>query len=486
MENQNKKCEPTGTFFNWLKIQKPTGTFFNGLKNERKNKMSKVVKFITLGCKVNQYETNAMAQKFLEKGYQIIEEETPENEEIKPDICIINTCTVTNMSDRKSRQMLRRMKEKNPNTIVVAVGCYAQVAKEELAKISEIDLVLGNNEKVEIVRHVEEYINNHIDNVELEDVMYSKEFSDFGNVTYTEKTRAVIKIQDGCDRFCSYCIIPYARGRVRSRKPESIVSEITQIASNGIKEVVITGIHIASYGKDFSMSKDPELQNYKLIDLLEEINSINGIQRIRLGSIEPLLITEEFVERLKKLEKICHHFHLSLQSGCDETLKRMNRRYTTEQFKEIVRLLRNAYDDVNLTTDVIVGFPGETDEEFSKTYKFLEEIKFYKMHIFKYSPRKGTKAAVMPNQISGDIKEERSRKLIELSDKNEIEYNESYIGKNVEVLFEEEKDGIFKGHTQNYIMVYCELNKNLENQVISVQCEKAEQEHILGNSIVQQ
>lgn len=448
--------------------------------------MSKVVKFITLGCKVNQYETNAMAQKFLEKGYQIIEEETPENEEIKPDICIINTCTVTNMSDRKSRQMLRRMKEKNPNTIVVAVGCYAQVAKEELAKISEIDLVLGNNEKVEIVRHIEEYINNHIDNVELEDVMYSKEFSDFGNVTYTEKTRAVIKIQDGCDRFCSYCIIPYARGRVRSRKPESIVSEITQIASNGIKEVVITGIHIASYGKDFSMSKDPELQNYKLIDLLEEINSINGIQRIRLGSIEPLLITEEFVERLKKLEKICHHFHLSLQSGCDETLKRMNRRYTTEQFKEIVRLLRNAYDDVNLTTDVIVGFPGETDEEFSKTYKFLEEIKFYKMHIFKYSPRKGTKAAVMPNQISGDIKEERSRKLIELSDKNEIEYNESYIGKNVEVLFEEEKDGIFKGHTQNYIMVYCELNKNLENQVISVRCEKAEQEHILGNSIVQQ
>lgn len=486
MENQNKKCEPTGTFFNWLKIQKPTGTFFNGLKNERKNKMSKVVKFITLGCKVNQYETNAMAQKFLEKGYQIIEEETPENEEIKPDICIINTCTVTNMSDRKSRQMLRRMKEKNPNTIVVAVGCYAQVAKEELAKISEIDLVLGNNEKVKIVRHIEEYINNHIDNVELEDVMYSKEFSDFGNVTYTEKTRAVIKIQDGCDRFCSYCIIPYARGRVRSRKPESIVSEITQIASNGIKEVVITGIHIASYGKDFSMSKDPELQNYKLIDLLEEINSINGIQRIRLGSIEPLLITEEFVERLKKLEKICHHFHLSLQSGCDETLKRMNRRYTTEQFKEIVRLLRNAYDDVNLTTDVIVGFPGETDEEFSKTYKFLEEIKFYKMHIFKYSPRKGTKAAVMPNQISGDIKEERSRKLIELSDKNEIEYNESYIGKNVEVLFEEEKDGIFKGHTQNYIMVYCELNKNLENQVISVRCEKAEQEHILGNFIVQQ
>lgn len=442
--------------------------------------MSKVVRFVTLGCKVNQYETNAMAQKFLEKGYQIIEEITPENEDIKPDICIINTCTVTNMSDRKSRQMLRRMKEKNPSTIVVAVGCYAQVAKKELAKIPEIDLVLGNNEKVEIVKYVEEYINNHINNVELDDVMYSKEFSDFGDVTYTEKTRAVIKIQDGCDRFCSYCIIPYARGRVRSRKPENIISEITQIASKGIKEVVITGIHIASYGKDFAMSKDSKLTSYRLIDLLEEINEIQGIQRIRLGSIEPLLITVEFVERLKRLEKICHHFHLSLQSGCDETLKRMNRRYTTEQFKEIVRLLRGAYSDVNLTTDIIVGFPGETDEEFNKTYQFLKEIKFYKMHIFKYSPRKGTKAAVMPNQINGDIKEERSKKLIELSDRNEIEYNKSYIGKNVEVLFEEEKDRMYKGHTQNYIMVYCQSKEKLDNKIIDVVCEKAEKEHIIA------
>ena len=442
--------------------------------------MSKVVRFVTLGCKVNQYETNAMAQKFLEKGYKIIEEITPENEHINPDICIINTCTVTNMSDRKSRQMLRRMKEKNPSTIVVAVGCYAQVAKNELAKIPEIDLVLGNNEKIEIVKYVEEYINNHINNVELDDVMYSKEFSDFGDVTYTEKTRAVIKIQDGCDRFCSYCIIPYARGRVRSRKPESIISEITQIASKGIKEVVITGIHIASYGKDFTMSKDNKLTNYRLIDLLEEINEIQGIQRIRLGSIEPLLITVEFVERLKKLEKICHHFHLSLQSGCDETLKRMNRRYTTEQFKKIVRLLRGAYSDVNLTTDIIVGFPGETDEEFNKTYQFLKEIKFYKMHIFKYSPRKGTKAAVMPNQINGDIKEERSKKLIELSDRNEIEYNKSYNGKNVEVLFEEEKDGMYKGHTQNYIMVYCQSKEKLDNKIIDVVCEKAEKEHIIA------
>ena len=432
--------------------------------------MKKVVKFITLGCKVNQYETNAMAQKFLEKGYKIIEEA----EEIEPDICIINTCTVTNMSDRKSRQMLRRMKEKNKNTILVAVGCYAQVAKKELNEIPEIDIVLGNNEKVNIVEYVEEYIKENINEVEIEDVMQSKEFSEFGNITFSEKTRAVIKIQDGCDRFCSYCIIPYARGRVRSRKKESIISEISQIAEKGIKEVVITGIHIASYGKDFK-------EEYKLIDLLEEINKIDGIERIRLGSIEPLLITEEFVERLKKLEKICHHFHLSLQSGCDETLKRMNRRYTTDQFRNIVNILRNAYEDVNLTTDIIVGFPGETEEEFSKTYKFLEEIKFYKMHIFKYSPRKGTKAAVMENQIQGNIKEERSKKLIELSNKNEFEYNSEYVGQEVEVLFEEEKSGIYMGHTQNYIMVYCKSKKNLDNKIVNVKCKEVLEEHIIAD-----
>ena len=435
--------------------------------------MQRVVKFITLGCKVNQYETNAMAQKFLEKGYKVIEEEKEQNEE-KPDICIINTCTVTNMSDRKSRQMLRREKENNKNVIVVAVGCYAQVAKNELNKISEIDLVLGNNEKVDIVKYVEDYINENENNIEIEDVMQSRLFSDFGDITFTEKTRAVVKIQDGCDRFCSYCIIPYARGRVRSRKPESIISEITKIAEKDIKEVVITGIHIASYGKDFK-------EEYKLIDLLEEINKIDGIERIRLGSIEPLLITDEFVERLKKLDKICHHFHLSLQSGCDETLKRMNRRYTTEQFKEIVKRLRNTYSDVNLTTDIIVGFPGETEEEFEKTYKFLDEIKFYKMHIFKYSQRKGTKAAVMQNQIPGDIKELRSRRLIELSNKNEFEINQKYIGKKVEVLFEEEKEGVFKGHTANYILVYCkDENENLSNKIQKVECIQNLDDHILA------
>ena len=454
--------------------------------------MNKIAYFITLGCKVNQYETNAMAQKFIEKGYKVIEEELPKDSNIKPDICIINTCTVTNMSDRKSRQMMRRVKEINPNAIVIAVGCYVQVAKNDIEKIPEIDLVLGNNEKTEIVKYVEDYINKNTNQIELEDVSKSKNFADFGDVTYTEKTRAVIKIQDGCDRFCTYCIIPYARGRVRSRKPDSVISEVKHIASKGIKEVVITGIHIASYGKDFADNEDESLKNYRLIDLLEEINKIDGIKRIRLGSIEPLLITEEFVYRLEKLEKICHHFHLSLQSGCDATLKRMNRRYTTEQFKHIVNLLRNIYSDVNLTTDIIVGFPGETEQEFEQTYQFLKEIKFYKMHIFKYSQRIGTVAATMPNQIDGKVKEERSKRLIELSNKNELEYNKTYVGKTVEVLFEEEKDGMNRGHTQNYMVVCSPIDKkatdginkeNLDNKILNVLCQEANQEYIAGKIV---
>ena len=434
----------------------------------------KTVAFITLGCKVNQYETNAMTQQFIEKGYEVVDHTK------EADIYIVNTCTVTNMSDRKSRQMLRRVKELNKKAIVVACGCYAQVAKEELEKIEEINLVLGNNEKKDIVEHIEKYIKSKntekqtIPEVQTEDVMNQKEFVEFGDITFTEKTRAVIKIQDGCDRFCSYCIIPYARGRVRSRKPEHILSEIQKIAKEGIKEVVITGIHIASYGKDFK-------QEYRLIDLLEEMNGIEGIERIRLGSIEPLLITEEFVSRLEKLSKICHQFHLSLQSGCDETLKRMNRRYTTEQFQEITKLLRNAFEDAILTTDIIVGFPGESEEEFEKTYEFLKEIKFYKMHVFKYSPRKGTKAAVMPNQIDGNKKEERSKRLIELSNKNEKAYNQQYIGKEVEVLFEEEKDGVWQGHTKNYILAHYKTEENMENKMIKLQCQGAEQEYIIVN-----
>ena len=416
----------------------------------------KRVSFYTLGCKVNQYETNAMIQKFKEAGYEIVNV----NEDIS-DICIVNTCTVTNMSDRKSRQILRKVKEKNNDAIIIATGCYAQIAKKDLENMPELDIVIGNDEKIDIIKYLEQYEKKHKKVLEIHDINSQNEYIDMGIITYTEKTRAVIKVQDGCNQFCTYCIIPYARGRVRSRKPESIIEEIKQISKKGIKEVVITGIHIASYGKDFE-------NEYKLIDLLEKINSIQGINRIRLGSLEPTIISEDFVKRLVKLEKICHHFHLSLQSGCDETLKRMNRKYTTTQFKEIVERLREYYDDVNLTTDIIVGFPGETEEEFLNTYNFLKEIKFYKMHIFPYSPRKGTVAAKMKDQIDSNIKEIRSKKLINLSNQNQEEYNKVVLGKNVEVLFEEKEGEYYKGHTQNYIVVKYKTNEELENKIKNV------------------
>ncbi len=400
-----------------------------------------------------------MAEQFINNKYEIVDFEE------EADIYIINTCTVTNMSDRKSRQMIRRAKQKNPNSILAVTGCYAQVAAEELEKIKDIDLIVGNTEKKDILNIIENYMkeksagtNNKIN---LTDINKQKEFADFGTTTYTEKVRAVIKVQDGCNNFCSYCIIPYAKGRVRSRKLENIIEEINEIAKNGIQEVVITGIHIASYGIDF------EDKNIRLIDLLEEINKIEGIKRIRLGSLEPNLITDEFVERLKKVNKICHHFHLSLQSGCTETLKRMNRKYTAEDFEKVVKRLRKAFEDVALTTDIIVGFPGETEEEFKITYEYLKKINFYKMHVFKYSQRKGTRAAVMPNQIDGNIKEERSHKLIELSEKNEKDFLKKYINKDVEVLFEQKDNGFFKGHTNNYLVVKCK-GENLENRLVNV------------------
>ena len=416
--------------------------------------MEKTVAFYTLGCKVNQYETNAMEQQFIKNGYKVVDHHN------FADIYVVNTCTVTNIAERKSRQMLRRVKDINKDAILVVCGCYAQVAKEELEKIPEIDIILGINEKNNIVEIVEDYIKKQVSKEEIvSDVSNQNEFLDFGDVTYTEKNRAVVKVQDGCNMFCTYCIIPYARGRIRSRKIENVVSEITKIAKLGIKEVVITGIHVASYGKDFE-------ENIGLIDLLEAINKIDGIERIRLSSIEPNIIDEEFVKRLSKLEKICPHFHLSLQSGCDETLKRMNRKYTTKKYKEAVDLLRSYFPDVNFTTDVIVGFPGETEEEFNTTYKFLEEIKFYRMHVFKYSKRRGTPAEKMPNQIDGNIKEERSNKLIELSNKNENEYNESYIGKEVNVLFEEYENGYFRGYTTNYMMVNVPSKKEDEEKLV--------------------
>ena len=410
-----------------------------------------------------------MIQKFQEAGYEIVDF----NE--KADIYIVNTCTVTNMSDRKSRQILRRAKELNENAVVVAVGCYVQVAKNEIDKIPEIDFTLGTNEKVNIVENVENFLKNG-NEISIDDVLHNSKYGDFGDITYTEKTRAVIKVQDGCDRFCSYCIIPYARGRVRSRNPENVVKEIKDIASKGIKEVVITGIHVASYGKDFK-------NGYGLIDLLEEINQIEGIERIRLGSIEPLWITDEVIERLKKLEKICHHFHLSLQSGCTETLKRMNRRYTAEQFEEIVEKLRNTYNDVILTTDIIVGFAGETEEEFQTTYNFLKKIRFYKTHIFKYSQRKGTKAAEMKDQVSGDKKEERSKILLNLSDEIEEQYLNEYVGKEVEVLFEEKDGEYYKGHTANYLMIKVKTEKDVSNTIKNVLIKERDDLELIGSIV---
>ena len=424
----------------------------------------KKVSFYTLGCKVNQYESNGMMQKLKEAGYEIVDI----NDDIS-DVCIVNTCTVTNISDRKSRQILRKVKDKNPNAIIVATGCYAQVSRKALEEMPEIDIVLGNDEKKEIVKYIEQYNNSKF--TEIEDISKQKEFVDMGEITYTEKTRAVVKIQDGCNQFCSYCIIPYARGRVRSRKQENIIKEANKIAQEGIKEIVLTGIHIASYGKDFDNENG-------LIELLEELNKVEGIKRIRLGSLEPKIITEEFVQRLVKLEKICHHFHLSLQSGCDSTLKRMNRKYTTQDIREIANRLRRYYPDVMLTTDIIVGFPGETDEEFETTKKFLEEIKLYKMHVFPYSKREGTVAAKMENQIDGNIKEERSKELIELSNKNQEEYNKTYIGRKVEVLFEEKDGEYYKGHTQNYIMVKYKTDENLENTIKEVEVKNAEIEYV--------
>ena len=411
-----------------------------------------------------------MLQKFKENGYEIVDI----NDDIS-DVCVVNTCTVTNMSDRKSRHILRRVKVLNPNAIIVATGCYAQVYKKELEEMPEIDIVLGNEEKADIVHFVEQYQNEKKKIVQIQDINQEKEFEEMGEITYTEKTRAVIKVQDGCNQFCSYCIIPYARGRVRSRKIENVVKEIKKIAERGIKEVVITGIHLASYGKDFN-------DGTSLIDLLEEINKIDGICRIRLGSLEPKIINEKFMDRLIKLEKICHHFHLSLQSGSNKTLKRMNRKYTTEEFKNIVEILRKYYDDVILTTDIIVGFPGETEEEFEETYNFLKEIKFYKMHVFPYSPRKGTVAEKMPEQVDGNIKEKRSKKLIEMSEQNQKGYNKKLIGKEVEVLFEEEekKDNeiFYKGHTSNYILVKYKTTENLENQIRKVKIKKADIENV--------
>ena len=435
--------------------------------------MKKTVAFCTLGCKVNQYETDAMRGSFEAEGYEVKEFSQ------EASVYVINTCTVTNMADRKSRQMMHRAKKKNPDGIIVAVGCYVQAAKEQLEEDTLIDLVIGNNMKSQVVQIVEQYIqdNRHTEDRDayVADIAHSHEYETMHIEMVSEHTRAYIKIQDGCNQFCSYCIIPYARGRVRSRKMEDILQEVRNLTANGYKEIVLTGIHISSYGLDFEHTADEQedygpFKNSALIDLIEALSGIEGLERIRLGSLEPRIITENFVRRLCKVPQICPHFHLSLQSGCDETLKRMNRHYTTALYLEKCGILRQYFDRPALTTDVIVGFPGETEEEFAQTERFLETVHFSDMHIFKYSKRRGTKAADMPNQIDPQIQSVRSEKLIALGERMKDDFLEACKDQEQIVLIEEETeiDGTkyMTGHSKNYIRCAFDMDGLVPNMVI--------------------
>lgn len=428
----------------------------------------KKVAFYTLGCKVNQYETEAMLELFEKEGYEKAETED------YADVYVINTCTVTHMSDRKSRQYIRRMKKKNPDAIIAVVGCYSQVSPEEILSIDEVNLVMGTNDRKKIVEEVKKIdASRKVSTVD--DIMKVKAFEEIEINKTNGKTRAFMKIQDGCDRYCSYCIIPYARGRVRSRDLESIVKEVENLASNGYKEVVLTGIHVASYGKDI---KDSDI---KLLDVIKQINDIEGIERIRLSSVEPILFTDEFVEAVSTMDKVCPHYHLSLQSGCDETLKRMKRRYTTEEYKAIVDRLRAAIPNVSITTDVIVGFPGETNEEFDKTYEFLKDIELTHMHVFKYSPRKGTPAATMENQVDPSVKHDRSEKLLQLNEENFNKFGQKMLDKEFNVLFEQKVgDNKYEGLTENYVKVIVESDNDISEQILKVKIKDVKNEFLEG------
>ena len=419
-----------------------------------------------LGCKVNAYETEAMRQALEENGYEIV----AFNE--KADIYIINTCTVTNIADRKSRQMLHKAKKLNKDAVVVAVGCYVQAAGEELKKDEAIDIIIGNNNKSDIVSILDAYYETEDNNMFIEDLSRQAQYDEMKMTTVGEHTRAFVKIQDGCNQFCTYCIIPYARGRIRSRSLEDLGEEIPKLAECGYKEIVLTGIHLSSYGKDFAKEESENATGkLGLIDAIKEVAKVDGIKRIRLGSLEPGIITEEFLEELKSVEEFCPHFHLSLQSGCDDTLKRMNRHYSADRYYEKCQLIRKYYEQAAITTDVIVGFPGETEEEFEETKRFLEKINLYEMHIFKYSIRTGTIAAKMPDQVPDMIKAERSDVLLEMEERLSRAYRELYIGQEVSVLFEEEKEILSEkyqiGHTCQYVKVAYKTDKNLSNQIVS-------------------
>ena len=428
--------------------------------------------FHNLGCKVNSYETEAMQQLLEDAGYEIV----PFRE--GADVYIINTCSVTNVADRKSRQMLHRAKKMNPSAAVVAVGCYVQAAGAELKKDEAVDLIVGNNQKKDLVQILDDYFADHENSGEILDIGHSQEYEELHIRRIADHTRAFIKVQDGCNQFCSYCIIPYTRGRVRSRRPEDIEHEVRGIAEAGYKEIVLTGIHLSSYGVDF---KDEQKEN--LLTLIKRLDQIPGIERLRLGSLEPRIVTREFAKELARLRTICPHFHLSLQSGCDATLKRMNRRYNAAEYQACCEILREEFDNPAITTDVIVGFPGETEEEFAETERFLKAIHFYEMHIFKYSRRAGTRAADMPDQVPEGIKSVRSDILLALEKQQSLEYRGRFLGTEEEILLEEpiEIDGTkyMMGHTRQYVKGVVPYEEGLKNKTVKGIFTKALNEEVL-------
>ena len=432
--------------------------------------MKKAASF-ALGCKVNQYESEAIAELFAEKGYEIvgIDEEA--------DVYVINTCTVTNFGDKKSRQLIRKVKRQNENAIVAVVGCYAQTAPKELMEIAGVNLVIGTKDRAQIVEMVEQYdrangVENHVS-----DIMKERVFEPLSIQKLANRTRAYLKIQDGCSQYCSYCIIPYARGPIRSREPQEVVAEVKRLAENGFKEVVLTGIHVASYGKD--------RRDTSLLDILKQVHEVEGIERIRFSSIEPNVVTEEFAQTMAALPKICDHFHLSLQSGCDKTLKEMNRKYDTEKYRQAAATLRKYLPKVALTTDIIVGFPGETEEDFRESYAFAEEIGFAKIHVFPYSPKRGTPAAARKDQLLNAVKAERSHTLIQLSDRMSADFLADAVGTDAEVLYERAVgDGIYEGHTTNYMKVHGRSEVDLTNRICKTHITRAEGEMLFGDAEV--
>ena len=428
------------------------------------------VALYTLGCRVNSYESEAMAEKFIKEGYEV-----GSFDEFS-DVYVINTCTVTNMGDKKSRQMIGRARRHNPDAIIAVVGCYSQIASDEIAQIEGVDVVLGSRNKGDIVYWVNRAREERKQVVEVKDVLKDKKFEELAINEYQDKTRAFLKIQDGCNRFCTYCLIPFARGAVCSKEPEQILKEVKELSKNGFKEIILSGVHTASYGVDLE-------GDWNLVKILEEIDKIEGIERIRIGSIDPTFFTEGVIERICALKNMCPHFHLSLQSGCDATLRRMNRKYTAQEYKEVVENIRKYIKDVSITTDIIVGFPGESNIEFEDTYEFLKDIKLSKMHIFKYSKRAGTKAAEMAFQVDGLIKEERSKRLIELNNTLEVEFMERFIGREMKVLYEEAisgKNNTYVGYTENYIKVITESEENLEGKIVTTKIISIEKENMIG------